>query len=423
MQQIIGVIRDSIAFLAALIRPTVKSLRDNKGLAVLSVVLAFGLWIFVTDAENPTRTRVLAVDIPVEAVNVPQDVAIANTLAPVRVRVTVAEDVFDSLSTADFEATVDLDGLTVGDYELPVQARALSSRGGLRVESVLPAAIDVQLAQLVSKSVPVVVELEGEVPSGYTRTEADPAEATVIVSGPQLQVDQVSEARGVIDIDGRTQNVDQAVRLVARDNRGTLVPGVTLEPSTTSVSISITQEKFSRPVAIDPQISGAPADGYNVVGISVNPPTVTVRGEQAFIEGTSSIPTRPVDVSGASADVVRSVSLDLPSGAEVSGGVPVVTVTVKIAPALGLATFGVPLTVSGLGASLSIQGALPTVQVTLFGELPALRALSPSDITVAADLNGKDAGTHNITLKVASPSGTSVRTVSPSAVDITLEER
>jgi len=311
----------------------------------------------------------------------------------------------------------------VGDYELPVQARALSSRGGLRVESVLPAAIDVQLAQLVSKSVPVVVELEGEVPSGYTRTEADPAEATVIVSGPQQQVDQVSEARGVIDIDGRTENVDQAVRLAARDNRGTLVPGVTLEPSTTSVSVSITQEKFSRPVAIDPQISGTPADGYNVVGISVNPPTVTVRGEQAFIEGTSSIPTRPVDVSGAKADVVRSVSLDLPSGAEVSGGVPVVTVTVKIAPALGLATFGVPLTVSGLGEGLSIQGALPTVQVTLFGELPALRALSPSDITVAADVNGKDAGIHNITLKVASPSGTSVRTVSPSAVDITLEER
>jgi len=64
-------------------------------------VLAFGLWIFVTDAENPTRTRVLPLDITAEPVNVASEVVVANDLAAVRVRIRVEEDVFDSLTAND----------------------------------------------------------------------------------------------------------------------------------------------------------------------------------------------------------------------------------------------------------------------------------------------------------------------------------
>ena len=49
-------------------RPVARSLRQNGGLAVLSVVLAFGLWIFVTNAENPEQTRVVPVDLAVRPI-------------------------------------------------------------------------------------------------------------------------------------------------------------------------------------------------------------------------------------------------------------------------------------------------------------------------------------------------------------------
>ena len=66
MEQITRAVRETVLLLAALFRPGVRSVRENSGLAVLSVVLAFGLWIFVSDAENPTRTRDLPIDIAVE---------------------------------------------------------------------------------------------------------------------------------------------------------------------------------------------------------------------------------------------------------------------------------------------------------------------------------------------------------------------
>src|SRR3990170_6623668 len=162
MEQITRAVRETVLLLVALFRPAARSVRENSGLAVLSVVLAFGLWIFVTDTDNPTRTRVLPIDIAVQPVHVPADVAVAAPLSPVRVRVRVAEDVFDSLAAADFEATADLEGLAVGVYDLPVEVRPLTSRGGLRVEGVLPAQVQVTLSELISKSVPVNVDVQGQ---------------------------------------------------------------------------------------------------------------------------------------------------------------------------------------------------------------------------------------------------------------------
>ena len=224
MQRIARLFGETLHFLAALARPVVNSLSDNRGLAALSVVLAFGLWIFVTDTENPTRTRVLPIDIPVQPINVSDDVAIAADVAPVRLRITVADDVFDSLTSGDFEASVDLDGLTVGSYDLPVDARALTGRGGLRVDQSIAETVQVDLAQLTSKSVPVHIDLTGSPAPGFTMSPVELDDDTVLVTGPQEEVDKVSQVTATVDVTARTIPVDQAVRLTPRDDRGFLRP-------------------------------------------------------------------------------------------------------------------------------------------------------------------------------------------------------
>lgn len=422
MGQIRALVEETVGFFVSLVRPTARSLRDNSGLAVLSVVLAFGLWIFVTDTSNPTLTVDLPIDIAVQPVKVPSDVAVADAITPVHVRIRVADDVVDSLTAADFEATVDLDGLAVGTYDLPVEVRPLTSRGGLRVEGVQPSQIQVRLAQLTTKSVAVAVEAQGQPPSGFDMGSPQPAESSVLVSGPQEQVDQVTQAIAVIDIDGRTESVHQGVRLVPRDQRGFLVQGVTLDPAITDVNIDITQEQFTRSVAVSPQLSGSPADGYNVIAVSTNPSTVTVRGTRSFIDGAASISTRPVDIGSATADVVRTVSLDVPTGATIAGAGPV-TVTVKISAASGVVKYLVPVTASNLGDGLSIQGELPSVEITLYGPLPQLRALNPADISAVADLKDQGDGTHTVHIKVSPASGVEVRSVSPADITVTLEKR
>lgn len=391
-------------------------------MAALSIVLAFGLWIFVTDAENPERTRVLPIRLEVKPVNLAADVAIAADLRAVQVRVRVEENVFNSLRASDFEATVDLDNLAVGEYERPVDVRTLTTRGNLRIEEVLPEKIDVSLAQLVSKVVPVMVEVTGAPPTGFSMATPESEDTTVVVAGPQAKIDLVTKAIAVLDVSERTESVEQAVRLEPRDQRGVLVESVFLEPSLTRISVEIEQKEFSRALVISPQVVGAPAQGYNVVSVSVSPTTIIVSGSERFVEEAVAIRTQPIDVDGADEDVVRTVSLDVAPGTKVIGNVNV-TVTVKIAAAVGQLVFAVPVSVTGLGDGLSVAGALPPMLVTLSGPLPALLGLNPNDITATVDLNERSAGTHLVKVKVITPDGVELRSISPQELEITLENR
>jgi YbbR domain-containing protein len=155
--------------------------------------------------------------------------------------------------------------------------------------------------------------------------------------------------------------------------------------------------------------------------VSVDPATVTVRGDEAFINGAFSIRTRPVDISGADDDIIRSVSLELPTGAEITGGVRVVTVTIEIEPAEGAFSFTVPVTAADLAGNLHIVGALPSVEVRLVGPLPVLNDISAADIRATVDLSGLEAGTHTVRIDVAKLAGVTGQSASPAEIQIVLE--
>jgi len=409
-------------FLRTLVWPIATSVRTNVGLASLSIVMGFALWIFVTDTENPTRSGVLPIELAVESVNVPGDLALSGSPVNVRVRVEVADDVWNTLSTADFRATLDLDGLQAGTYDLPVRVEPLTGRGGLRVTEVIPDTVAVELKSLFSKSVSASVSLEGGPPPGYEASIPELDAETVLVTGTQDRVTLVTQAVASLDLSGRTENLTQAIRLEPRDSRGFVVEGVSLEPSVMNVSVKIEQTQFSRALVISPTVVGTPAAGYDIVSLSADPPVITVFGPQSFVGETATIRTQPLDITGATEDVIRTVSLDLPTGVSVSGGTSV-TVTVQIEPAQGRQTLGVTAVIVGLDPDLSVSGPLPLVEVVLLGELPDLQGIGPNDIAATINLTGLNEGTHTVSVSVSIPPEASVASVSPEEVEITLEPR
>ena len=422
MERLRQLLSDVPHFLRTLVWPVATSVRSNVGLASLSIVLGFALWIFVTDTENPTRSGVLPIELAVESVNVPGDLALSGSPVNVRVRVEVADDVWNTLSLADFKATLDLDGLQAGTYDLPVRVEPLTGRGGLRVTEVIPDTVPVELKSLFSKSVSASVSLEGAPPPGYEASIPELDAETVLVTGTQDRVTLVTQAVASLDLSGRTESLTQAVRLEPRDSRGFLVEGVSLEPSVMNVSVQIEQTQFSRALVISPTVVGTPAAGYDIVSLFADPAVITVFGPQSFVGETATIRTQPIDITGATEDVILTVSLDLPRDVSVSGGTSV-TVTVQIEPAQGRQTLGVTAVIVGLDPDLSVSGPLPLVEVVLLGELPDLREIRPNDIAATINLTGLKEGTHTVSVSISVPPEASVASVSPDEVEITLEPR
>jgi YbbR domain-containing protein len=253
-------------------------------------------------------------------------------------------------------------------------------------------------------------------------TQTKPETDRAVVSGPQEQVNQAAQVVASVDAEGRTDSFDTAVRLEARNQQGELVGQVQVDPAIMDVHIELEQISFSRALAVTPQITGTPRAGYIQLGPSVDPPVVTVFGPQTFIEQAVSISTEPVDIEDETADVTRTVSLQLPTGASVKGGVNV-TVKVKISPAPGQQVFAVPVSVDNLADDLRVAGTVPAVQVFLSGPAPDLLELDPGDIKATVDVGGKGAGTHRVGVKVTAPNKFEVRSISAQEIEITLEQR
>jgi len=396
------------------------SVRRNFGLAVLSIALAFGIWIFITDTEQTTKTGTFRGEIPVQAVSVPEGLTLAAPLPEVQVRIEAPENVFDNLAVEDFRATINLSGAGVGVMDAEVRVEVLGEEH-VKVVQVTPARLSVELKPVVSQLVPVVADVVGSPPIGYEAQQPVLSPEQVLVSGPEDLVRRVKAAVATVNLSGAVGGVRQSYSLVARDDRGFIVAGVSLDPSNAAVEIQVLQKQFERLVAVSPSLRGSPAAGYNVTAVEVDPPSVTLLGPIDILNVTSVVLTEDIDVSGASSDIFRTVSLRLPMSVTISGSGATVSVRVRIAAGQGEATFGVAPTVSGLGNDLRVTRITPLVEVLLQGDLPVLRSVIPDQVKVSVDLTGLSAGTHLLQPRVEAPPDLQVLNTSPSAVEVVLE--
>jgi YbbR domain-containing protein len=67
-----------------------------------------------------------------------------------------------------------------------------------------------------------------------------------------------------------------------------------------------------RTLAVAPVVVGAPAVGYRLAGVRVDPIVVVVKGPRSTIEARGTIQTTPVDVAGRRSSVTQSVGLAFP---------------------------------------------------------------------------------------------------------------
>ena len=158
----------------------------------------------------------------------------------------------------------------------------------------------------------------------------------------------MKSAVATVNLSGAVGGVRQSYSLVARDDRGFIVDGVSLEPSSAAVEIKVEQKQFERLVAVSPSLRGSPAAGYNVTAVEVDPPSVTLLGPLDILNVTSVVLTDDIDISGASSDIFRIVDSAPAHVGEHQRQRHRLGAAYAIAAGQGEAIFGVAPTATGL---------------------------------------------------------------------------
>ena len=387
---------------------------------LLALVLAIVVWIVATQEQNPIEQQVFQNSIPVQVHNQQAATTFLPTTFEESVQVTIRAPLSSSrdLRADEFTAWIDLTDKGPGDYEVPVSVTCLDSN--VRIVDVRPSTVPVHLEAEISRVVPVQVQVFGSAAVGYVMKtdEAVIEPPTVTVAGPTQIVEQITKATVDLPLRDLKETFTGSRRLVARQANGDLSGFVTIEPPMVQITIPVVQQTGFKEVAVRPRLTGTVAAGYWVRGVSVDPVTVMLGGDPAVVDGIGGIvDTEPLDISGATGDVVERMPLDLPEGAS-PVGVQGVKVTVSVAAQQGSVSVQRSPVVRGLSTDLVATVTPDQVDVTLAGPLPRLNALTDQDLIVYVELVDKGVGRYQVDLTPLVPEGLEVVSISPASVEV-----
>lgn len=281
-------------------------LKRNFGTLLMSFLLAVAVWVSAVLSEDPNEVRLYPRSVEVHVVGLEDGLMTVEGLpAAVRVTLRAPRSVWASLEgdPTSVQAYVDLHGLKPGVYTVPVQVRV--SYQPTEVVSVTPPRLEITIDRQLTRTVPVMVDLRGEVAVGYYASAPLVHPQTVEVSGPAAAVNKVTAARAQISIDGARETFKRETTLVPVDADGQRVQGVTLTPSRATVTIAVRQLGGYRDVAVKVRLVGQVANGYRITNVTVSPPVVTVfsREPQKVRNLPGFVETEPLDISGATDDL------------------------------------------------------------------------------------------------------------------------
>ncbi len=386
------------------------------GSAVLSLLLALLVWFVAVQEEYPRQQ--FGQPIQVSRSGLPDNLVIfGDVLSEVRIEVRAPKGRWPNLQSRDFTAWVDLSGLTAGEYDVPV--RVLPPDPQVQVTAVDPPVVRVRLEERKEKSIPVQVNIMDAPAFGYTWGTPVVTPTHVTVAGATSWVDQVATASVDFYFGGARATVERNLQVRARDAAGVVVGFVTVTPRDVKITTPVFPLPGYRELTILVEPTGTPAEGYTIGSVSAEPKLLTVQGDPAAISALSGYITVPVDISGASQNVVERVPLRLPENIS-SLGTTTVEVRVNLVPISGVQTVRQQPAIQGLGAGLTYTLTLDAVTVFLSGPLPRLLALRPDSVQVVLDVTGRGPGVHLIEPLVAAPSELKVDSVSPQTVEITI---
>jgi YbbR domain-containing protein len=218
-----------------------EALRHNRGLKIISLLLAFFLWYSINVSERDAE-RVL--ELPVVVRKLPPDLIVVN--APDRaVTATLRgpRTILDGVDEQRGRIAVDLLAATPGEMRIELTPDMIRPELPRRLKLVRlePQRLKVQVERMLRRRVPVRAELAGAPALGYMTAESSVRPAEVEVAGPKSKVEDLKEVRTEpIDMQGLERGFQRNTLLAWAGDL------VSFTPDHVLVSVSVEEVSVSR---------------------------------------------------------------------------------------------------------------------------------------------------------------------------------
>ena len=165
------------------------TLKRNRLLKLLSILLAIALWFAVSGEERTETTLNMAL----EMINLQPNLMVTSEVPPaIQVRVVGPRSIVNSLSQTRLSETLDLAHYKGGRHTSYIGPNSLAQPRGVQVIRIQPTPINMTLANTMTQTLPVKAILENNPPEGYEVLSAKTKPLQVTVKGPYPELAELN---------------------------------------------------------------------------------------------------------------------------------------------------------------------------------------------------------------------------------------
>lgn len=417
---------------------------------ILSIVIAFALWLGITMTENPIRTQTFT-DVTA-AISIEDTVAsemglgIVSDVASQKFTVTVSGPnyVVSSLKSDDFllsASVVDIN--SAGTYTLDVVGTSNSSKSGYTFTTISPNTIDVTFDYIDTKEFTLIPKLIGvsaaEGLVAETPVVSDSQQSTITIKGPRTTMEKIAAVGTLADVNktlDSSQSFDSDIVLYDSNDKiiyrytsdGTVYDANNNIITNSYLTLSFTSTKVTQPiskmatVSLKAKFNNLPEGmSESDISYSIDQNKVTVIGTPEVVDKIESISLSAIDFRDiSSSSNVFEVSAILPDGVKLLESIDYFKVSIDVSNYADVVLDIKNIRCTGLGSNLKAKTDTRIRNVKLCGPADIIDNIKSSDFYAVVDLTDKSAGDYTVEVVIKSDVYKNVWQVGTYSTSITL---
>lgn len=380
--------------------------------ALLSLVIAFGLWLYVVTVVSPNADNTyngVSVVLQGEAILEERGLMITTQKMPtVSLRLEGNRSELQKLNSSNISVTVDVSKIVEpGEHKLTVSPNNVRLPGdvsysAITVASRNPDYIKLEIKQRTSKPVPVSVQFDGAVPDGFIADKENCAlnYKEIQVTGPSDVVDKIAMARIEMDLTNKNGTVSESLPFTLCDEQGKPVDAelITTDVGAVELTLRILQVKQVELTLNVVDGGGATAQTSTV---EMDTTTIQVSGSEAMLQNLDQIELGTVNLGEYLEDTTLVFPIELPEGISNETGTDEVIVKIGF-PNLGTKLLNVTnITAVNVPEGKTVEIITKTLEINFRGPKSLVEMLQSEHVSVTVDFTDAQEGTSTMRATVA----------------------
>ena len=353
---------------------------------LLSVLVAFSLWLYVVTVVSPgSEETYYNVQVVLQNENILEErgLMITSDLETVNLTLSGNRTDLNKLDSSNIQVLVNAATIeAAGTHRLDYSVSYPSTVNGNDITRTGQSTnmITLKTEKRITKRVDVVAEYIGSVPEGFI---ADKENAvldyeSVEISGPESVVEKIAQARIQVDLNGKNMTVAGQYVYDLCDERGNPVDVERVTTNVEAVNLTVKVQRVKEIKLNVQTVYGGGVTEKNST-VTVEPQTIRISGSDALLEGLDVLELGSVDLGEILEDTTLTFPITLPEGVTNETGVTEATVAV-------IQAVNVP-------AGMEVDMITQALEITVRGPSLLIDSITEKDVTVTVDFADAQPGT------------------------------